>query len=1079
MRHALRQSEPKVFSIAPSQPFLSVLVDSLREGRLIEGFDARDPLQLSRCHFYVPTQRAARALRMVFAEKSDGKTHFLPTIRPLGDMVDDAAHDVMADFSRPHGAALTLAPPILLLLARLIRPWRERFPEHLRQLFGFEDIVLPASSADAVWLARALADLMDAVERQEASWDDLHTICPDDVAGWWQVTLEFLQIVTKNFPNILMERQLSNPVIWQGQMIHALAQQLAENPPDGPVIAAGSTGSIPAIATLLKVIAHLPQGAVVLGGLDPYMNEASWQALEETQAEPSVFSHPQYGLKKLITHIGAKREHVVHLEHFQQKWAPVLRRKMRKNKELEQFAEAKNALGATHAIKKQRDFYLSAAMLPAATSDAWAAMAPEKDDKQAAFLGVDLIEAANVREEALAIAIALREALEAPEAHIALVTSDRNLARRVVSELKRFGLYADDSSGQPLSQSEPAALMRLLLDCVFHPGNPVSFLSLLKHPLTCLGQERAALRRRVERFEVFALRGGAGRISLTETSGFIAERLLKMTELQTQDFADIDPRLIEEVQQLGAAIGEAARPLKNLREQTDDITIAQASIATIASFENFGRDENGTLDALYASEAGQTMVAFLRALVGENSGLSFPPAEWPQLFDALMASETVRGGTFSHPRLAIWGGLEARLQPLDMVVLGGMNEGIWPQAAGYDPFMSRLMKAQMGLEPPERRMGLAAHDFQMLMGVDHVILSRASRQDEAPSVPSRWLQRLLTVCGDEVAQAMRQRGAKYLHWARSLDQTDDVVFAARPCPKPPLDVRPKHFSITEIETLRRDPYAIYAKKILKLKPLPPLIADPQAPERGQLYHAIMASFAEHILTNQHNQKYDGQQNDRFSMETWLRLARAEFDDMQLPNDIEAIWWPRFQLLVPRIIELEQVWEPRQRYPEIVAKSVEILDGSGITLSGRADRIDIVSKNLAEVIDFKTGSTPSIKEARLLGAPQLALEGALLMRGAFEACGPCEPADFVYVRLAAKGEVKIERVLTKGSPSAKQLAEDAWARLQRLMAAYLDPEHGYLSHAVPAKRRYEGDYDHLARLYEWSAGGDTSDEGGEA
>jgi len=1051
MQRSLQQSKPRVFSIAPSQPFLSVLVDSLKEGRLIEGFDASDPLQLSRCSFYVPTQRAARALQMVFAEKSEKTVHFLPTIRPLGDMVDDAAHDVMADFSEHLPAALTLAPPIntlerLLLLARLIRPWREHFPEHLRQLFGFEDIAIPASSADAVWLARSLADLMDAVERQEASWDDLHAICPDEVAIWWQVTLEFLQIVTKIFPDILAQRHLSNPVIWQGKMIHALAQKLAKNLPNGPVIAAGSTGSIPAIAALLKVIAHLPQGAVVLGGLDPYMSEASWQALDNTQIEPSVFSHPQYGLKKLITHIGAKREHIVHL-------------------------------GTRHKIKQQRDFYLSAAMLPAETSDSWATMIPDNDDKKTAFSSVTLIEAASVQEEALAIAIALREALEEPENHVALVTSDRNLARRVVSELKRFGLYADDSSGQPLSQSEPATLMRLLLDCVFHPGNPVSFLSLLKHPLTCLGQERAALRRSVERFELFALRGGAGRISLTETSGFIAERLLKMTELETQDFADIDPRLIEEMQQVGAAIGEAARPLKSLRDETDDITIAQASIATIASFENFGRDENGALDALYAGEAGQTMVAFLRALVEENSGLSFPPNEWPQLLDALMASETIRGGTFSHPRLAIWGGLEARLQPLDMVVLGGVNEGIWPQAAGYDPFISRMMKAQMRLEPPERRMGLAAHDFQMLMGVDHVILSRANRQDDAPSVPSRWLQRLLTVCGDEVAQAMRQRGEKYLHWARELDRTQDVAFAERPCPKPPLEVRPKNFSVTEIDTLRRDPYAIYAKKILRLRPLPPLIADPQAAERGQLYHAIMASFAEHLSTNQHSQQYDGQRDDKMVVDAWLRLARAEFDDMQLPHDIEAIWWPRFQLLVPEIMALEQAWEPRQRYPEITAKAVEILNGSGITLFGRADRIDIVGKNLAEVIDFKTG-IPPLKEARLLGAPQLALEGALLMRGAFKACGTCEPADFLYVHLDTKGEVKVKRVSKKGSPSAAQLADDAWGRLQRLIAAYLDPEHGYLSHAVPTKRRYEGDYDHLARLYEWSAGGDAQSEEGE-
>jgi len=1028
----------KVFSIAPSLPFLSTLVDHLHHGTLIADFDARDPLQLSQCCFYVPTQRAARALRLTLMEKSDGQVQFLPDIRPLGDLADDEG----VDFFVNGADAVALDPPIeilerLLVLARLIRPWRERLPEHLRQLFGLENIVIPASVADAIWLARDLANLMDAVETQEADWAHLQDIGLEMVAEWWQVTVEFLQIVTRMWPQILAENHLSNPAWWRSKMIRAQAQRLSKNPPSGPVIAAGSTGSIPATAALLKVIAQLPQGAVVLGGLDPFIDEASWQALSDTQTDPSVFGHPQYGLKKLLDHIGVKREMVVHLE-----------------------------AGVQAAL--QRDFYLSKAMLPAPTSDEWSRIPLNEAEKVAAFSEVCLIEAAGEREEALAIAIALREALEQPENQVALVTSDRNLARRVVSELKRFGIRADDSGGQPLSQTEPATLLRLLLDCVFRPGDPVAFLSLLKHPLTRLGRERASFRQQVERFELFALRGGAGRISLTEISHFIAEFLLKITELNHGNFAESDPGFIETAIQFGAVIGEAARPLKQLREQEGEVSVQTATVATIAAFENFGRDESGALDALYAGEAGQVMVAFLRALVAENSGLTFQPQEWPQILDGLMAAETVRRRATSHPRLAIWGGLEARLQPLDMVVIGGMNEGVWPQSCAHDPFMSRAMKAEMGLEPPERRIGLAAHDFQMLMGIKQVVLSRASRQENAPAVPSRWLQRLMGICGEDVAQAMRERGAKYLYWARECERQPDIPFAPRPCPTPPLEQRPKHFSITEIDTLRRDPYAIYAKKILKLKPLKPLISEPKAAERGQLYHAIVAAFADMLSTSQ---KRGG------AVEDWQNLARFEFDQMQLPKDVEAIWWPRFQLLIPGMMALEQAWEPRQRYPEIVAKAVEIIAGSGIMLAGRADRIDVLTGKMAEVIDFKTGSTPSLKEARCLDAPQLALEGALLMRGAFEACGVCEPADFIYIRLGDRGEIKIERVLTKGSKSAAGLAEEAWMRLERLVGSYLDPAKGYLSHAVLTKRTYEGDYDHLARFYEWSSGGEGMGEEG--
>jgi len=1026
-----------IFSIAPGLPFLSTLIGALKSGQLIQDFDATDPLNLSRCTFYVPTQRAARSLRAAFVAESDGNACLLPDIRPLG-LLGETEQDDAESFIATGEAGLTLPASMdrlerILLLARLIRPWRERLPQHLRALFGHEEIAIPTNSADAIWLAHDLAALMDEVETEEADWAKLSDIGGEDVAEWWQVSLDFLNIISESWPQILHERCLSNPVFWRREMLRARANILTKKPPHGPVIAAGSTGSIPATAELLRTIAGLSQGAVVLPGLDRDMDEASWQILDNAEGSTSSFTHPQYGLKKLLSFLGVQREDVVHL-------------------------------GTTSPALRQREAYLSAALHPVDTTDLWAKMRFETQEMAAAFADIALVEARGEREEALSIAVILREAIEVKNTHAALVTSDRTLARRVAAELKRFGIRVDDSSGRPLLETEPVALLRLILDCIFYPGDVVAFLSTLKHPLTRLGKERQSLRRAVERLELFALRGGTGRICLSETPAFVAERLLQATESGDEDFARLDLEWIEIAQQLGAAIGDASRPLAELQAIQTEVTLEQALVATIVCFENFGRDETGGVNNLYAHEAGQALAQFFTRLMAEKSNFTFMPQEWPEIFKALMKGETVRMPPFSHPRLAIWGGLEARMQQVDVMVLGGLNEGVWPQAIQGNPFMSRKMKSMVGLLPPERRIGLAAHDFQMAMGTKKTVLTRSLRQENAPTVPSRWLQRLLTICGEDQAATLRLNGSHYLHWARALDAGEDVPFATRPCPAPPLNVRPKNFSVTEIDILRRDPYAVYAKRILRLRPLPPLIRDADVKERGQLYHAIVAAFAI---------KIEELGTVSLPPDDALRIVRAEFDRMQLPIDVEAIWWPRFQLLMPNILMLEQQLGPRRRLPEISSKKIEIND-SGFTLSGRADRIDIFGSNKAEIIDFKTGSTPSPKQARTLAAPQLALEGALLRRGGFIECASCDLSNFIYVRLGSHGEVKWESLLSEEGQGANDLAEEAWAKLDALVRLYGDETQGFLSHALPRLGNYEGDYDHLARLNEWSAGGADGD-----
>lgn len=1022
---------PRLFSIPPGAAFLPVFVKALQTGQLIAGFDGADSLALGSATIYVPTRRAARALRAVLVESGAASASFLPDIRTFGDVDED-----MFVLAGDRGAEETGLPPVapcerLLLLARLVRPWRENLPRHIRNLFGHEDIMIPANTADAVWLARDLARLMDEMETEEADWSRLHDIAPDMVAQWWQVTMDFLDIVITGWPQILRERGVVNPAFWRNRAIRRQAAWLSRHPPATPVVVAGATGSLPATAELVKAVARLPQGAVVLPGLDRDMTAADWQTVVEGKTA-SIFGHPQYSLGKLLRDVGVAREAVVHL-------------------------------GTVDETARARETLVAQAFLPAAVTDVWHGL--DRGAGVQAFAGVTLIEAAGEREEALSLALCLRRALEDESKTAALVTGDRNLARRVAAELKRFGIEADDSGGTPLSETEPATLLRLLLHCIFEPGNPVALLSLLKHPLVRVGQERAAFRKIAERFELFALRGGTGRPMLGALRAFVEERLQKLAEGEMPPRQVYDQAAIYEAIGLAEMLDEAAAPLYTFAAGDCPVNIRQAIAATVAVFENFGRDEDGALNALYGREAGAACAQFLRGLVVERTGLDFQPAEWPEIFNALIAGETVRLSTHGHPRLFIWGALEARLQTVDTLVIGGLNEGMMPAAARNDPFMSRGMKTTIALPPPERLIGLAAHDFQMALGMSEVVLSRALRLDNAPSVPSRWLQRLETVLGAETVAAMRGRGRVLLHWAGLIDSAPDVPFVPRPCPVPPPEIRPKRFSVTEIETLRRDPYAIYAKKVLHLKPLEPLVRDASAAERGTLYHAILAGFA--------GEGVDIHAPDAF--QHLMRIARAEFDKLQLPDDVEALWWPRFVNLAPEIVRFEQSLGPRRRLAEVVAAPVPV-GQTGVTLSGRADRIDVFADGCADILDFKTGMSPSVKQAATLMAPQLALEGALLARGAFADCnGMTTPADLFYIRLKSDGAVVQESVLSKLGKTAQALSEEAWGRLEELLGFYQNPGQGYVSRAMPPLVEYEGDYDHLARVKEWSAGSAGEDE----
>ncbi|MBZ9792742.1 double-strand break repair protein AddB [Rhizobium sp. 3T7] len=1051
------QHRPRILTIPAGLPFLKTLAEGLCDGRLTPRFryDPDDPLSLSKVTIYLPTRRAARVLRSEFVDFLGGRSAILPVIRPLGETDDDSGY-----FDEALPATLDLAQPLsntarLLELARLILAWRNRLPEIVRSIHSDSPLVAPASPADAIWLARNLAELIDAIETEDRDWTELSRLNAKDYALWWQLTSEFLQIASAFWPERLNELGKSSPARHRNAILRAEANRFATVPPMGPIIIAGSTGSVPATADLIAAVANLQDGVIVLPGLDLAMPEEHWRMVapedqKDHPADPASRSHSQYGLAQLLKRLGLTRDDVVPL------------------------AEPAEAL-------RQRSEILSHALSPAEATSEWGAWKARLPDTaiSSAFADVSLIEAGNEREEATAIAIALRLALERPgkdgESRAALITPDRNLARRVTTELSRFGIIADDSAGTPLSATPQGTLLQLLLEATLRPGDPVAIVGLLKHPLAHFGMERSALVEAVTALELLALRGGVADVDIAALEPLLEQQLsehaLDRHAPQWRKALPVDA--VDRARALARRVAVVTEPLasalvRSLPEEhglTTSFALSDWARRTGRALEAVVGDERGDLAALWSGEAGNTLASMLGEVIETEGQIDADGPQWIDIIAALLAGQAAKPRALSHPRLFIFGTLEARLQSVDTLILGGLNEGSWPGQTSNNPFVSRTMKTEIGLEPPERRIGQLAHDFEMANGTRHLIYSRALRQGSTPTVASRWLQRLLAFGGKAFEAELKGRGDNFVHWANLIDQGDRQATAQRPSPTPPREMQPKSYSFSEVGRLRRDPYAIYARRVLRLDPVAPFNRDPGAAERGTLYHKIIDRFVResHVAGTP-------------AAETAMEIILTElFDTEQLPAHIDAVWRPRFREVARAFLE----WEA-QRRPVIRRTLTEVrggveLEPINVRLSGVADRIDITGSGTADIIDYKTGHNPSPAQARALLDPQLALEAAALHAGAFRDAGSLVPQDLLYVRLRPGDRFKVDTVNNETSTrndkakSAMDLAADSIDQLIKFVALLQSGEKGFTSRLVPAQQfDFGGDYDHLARVSEWSA-----------
>jgi len=975
-----------IFTIAPGLPFVDVLARHLL--RQADG----DPLRLARCLVLLPNRRACRALKDAFLRHSGGKPLLLPRLKPLEPDADDLAEQ---DLLAPEG--LDLPAPIppaerQLILTRLVLQMGAGRGGH-------------APSPDqAARLARELGNLLDSVLIEEIGFAHLDKLVPDDYAAHWQVTIDFLKIVTQHWPALLGGR--IDHQDWVNKVLDAQAAQWRRSPPDHPVIVAGSTGSRPATARLMAAIAGLDHGQVVLPGLDTHMDGESWESLDET--------HPQFMLKQILARLEVPRGKV-------------------------------RDLSPEPDPRAARSALLAEALRPAATCEEW------RHPRQfpGALDGVSALKAPTPREEAGAIALVLRQALDVPDRTAALVTPDRDLARRVAAELERWDITIDDSAGRPLSLTEPGAFLRLLARAVAEEFAPHPLLALVKHPLAAGGMDPARFRAQARRLETAKiLRGprpapglGGLRTACAEDTALI--RWLDAVETALSPFL--------------AAMGQEVIPLADLLR-----THMEAAEALAADHQGPGPLR------LWRGEAGEALartigeLAEALAVVGDMFP-AIPPRHYAALFDELLSGRVVRPIWGRHPRLFIWGTMEARLQHADIMVLAGLNEGTWPGEAQADPWMSRPMRRAFGLPAPEVRIGQSAHDFAQAFAAPQVMLSRSARVEGTPTVPSRWLMRL-----DAVTQArgleFHDQQWEWLAWHALLDRAEDRVKVERPAPRPPIAARPRKLSVTEVETWMRDPYGIYAKKVLGLKALDPIDADPGAADYGSLVHEAVEKFL--------NAYPDALPEDAEAK--LLEIGAGIFAPALTRPGIWAFWWPRFRAVARWLADHE-----RNRRPGVARIHTEIkgaleLEGPAgpFLLHARADRMDEMKDGSLALIDYKTGMPPSAKEVAAGYAPQLPLEAAIARFGGFQGVAPAPVSQMLYWRLKGGAEGGEEKSATT---DPGRLTDEALAGIQGLIAAFDDPATPYEARPHPDRAPKYSDYLHLARIKEWAVAGEEEGE----
>ena len=975
----LEPGSAHVFTLPPGVDFAGELVRGFRER-----MRGQPPESIGRVRLYLNSERMRRGVIRAFAASGPG---FLPKLILVSELAQD---------------------PLLAMLPLLVPPLRRRL-----ELTRAIDLLLQrapdlAPRAALYDLADSLADLMEEMQIEAVAVSRLALLDVSGHSAHWARTQAFLAILAP----YIEDSSAQDPGARLRGAAEILAAEWAINPPETPVIVAGSTGSRGSTSVLMRAVAGLPQGALVLPGFDDNLPGEVWAGMQDALTGED---HPQFRTRLLLENLDLTPG------------------------ELPQWRDVSPPAPARNRL-------ISLSLRPAPVTDAWLTEGQLLPDLVAATENLTLIEAPTARAEALAIALILRDAAAAGLSAV-LITPDRNLSRRVTTALDRWGILPDDSAGEPLGLTAPGRLLRQIAELFGQKLTADALLVLLKHPLSFTGGATPALDRGTHlRFardlELHLRRHGP----VFPTGGDLVHWAGAQNEPELLVWAETVATALEGVEQVGRrALADHVAHHRALAE-----SLARGTAAAGSS-------------RLWEAEAGKAAKSLMEHLAEEapHGGL-LSAADYRNLFAALIAgAEAVRVPVMHHPGVAILGSREAREISADLVILGGLTDGVWPDLARPDPWLNRRMRQEAGLLLPERQIGLAALDYQIAMAAPKVVLSRARRDAEAETVPSRWLNRLQNLMaglpvpgGPQALAAMRRRGAHWLALAAQLDQPaarhlsdPSLQPAKRPAPQPPLAARPKQLSLSRVGTLIRDPYAIYARHVLRLLPLDPLRAPPDPRDRGNAFHLILENFV--------RQRPEAESRPEARLRL-LSLAREVLaQEVPFPA-ARTLWLARLDRAADHFLRQDGKSGGETLVVETAGR-LELLPG--FALYGTPDRIDRLEDGRLQLIDYKTGAPPT-KAQQEHFEKQLLLAAALAERGGFSGLGPQEVAKITYIGLGA-GEKAVETEISEA-----MLAE-VWDGMAKLIARYQIREQGFVARRARFDEAQQGDYDHLSRFGEWS------------
>ncbi|MXX91608.1 MAG: double-strand break repair protein AddB [Boseongicola sp. SB0677_bin_26] len=963
---------PRVFGVPPGADFPQVVVE-----RILDAHAGRPPENLARVRLLVNSRRMQRRFASLF--RASG-----PLLLPRILLVTEIERILPGiDLPRPV-SRLRRQLELAQLTARLVD--------------AEPDLAHPAA---AVSLADSLASLLDEIQGEGIAPGQVRALEIGDDSLHWQRSLKFLDIV-----GAYVESASEDGLDFEARRrlgVEQVSAAWASDPPDSPVIIAGSTGSRTTTRMLMCAVARLPQGALVLPGFDVDLPGPIWDSLG---ASRDCEDHPQYRFAALFSALGMARDQVA-------TWG--------------------------EPPDKDRNTLVSLSLRPAQVTDQWLSEGPGTGDLRRATSSMALVEASESREEAQAISVAIREAVQQGE-RSALVTRDQDLVRRVSASLSRWDIAPDNSFGMQLSLTPPGTFLLQVGRLVGESPRPEDLIALLKHPLTRVGTDRGFHLANTRQLELFLRRNSVH----------------AFTEAELKRFADGSPDERREwISWLESILG----PLGRLPSPTLlDAVTHHLELAESISGGN-DKDENG----LWAKSSGRLALATIDRFLAESDfGEPVTFADYLRLLERTMQAERDRDLSGARHDVTIWGAREARVQGPDLVILGGLNEGRWPEQPDPDPWLNRRMRASLGLPLPEGQTGLAAHDYQQAIAARRVVLSRSSRDGDGDAVPSRWVNRLTNLLeglpgqsGPEALVEMRQRGDRLLALAGMLDRPARTVKPeSRPAPSPPSDKRPKKLSVTEIQRLIRDPYAIYARHVLRLRPLLPLVPEPDVRLKGTVFHAILAAFAETAPADK-----------AIMRQRLLQIADEEFrKDVPWPA-IRAHWRGHLEQIADWLVSEEVALRAGIKDRKAEVSGELRLGATGLTISGKADRIDRLSSGELVIYDYKTGGIPS--EPQILHFDrQLLIEAVMAERGAFEGVPEAPVGSVSHIsigRSPKRKSIKLEGGFETGTVHAE---------LIELLERFQSPGTGYISRRAMEKMRFRGDYDHLARFGEWDASATT-------